>query len=42
LRLGLPPGDLKLITSVLVIVVLGIPYVRKRLRGEWVPPASRM
>jgi putative ABC transport system permease protein len=42
LRLGLPPGDLKLITSLLVIVVLGIPYLKKRLRGEWVPPASRM
>ncbi|MCF8031033.1 MAG: ABC transporter permease [Desulfohalobiaceae bacterium] len=42
LRVGLEPGDLKLISSVLVIVVLGIPYLRKRLRGEWVPPASRM
>lgn len=42
LRVGLAPGDLKLITSLLVIVVLGIPYLKKRLRGEWVPPASRM
>ncbi|MCF8086373.1 MAG: ABC transporter permease, partial [Desulfohalobiaceae bacterium] len=42
LRVGLQPGDLKLISSLLVIVVLGIPYVRKRMRGEWVPPASRM
>lgn len=42
LRVGLQPGDLKLITSLLVIVVLGIPYLRKRMRGEWVPPASRM
>ncbi|MCF8039869.1 MAG: ABC transporter permease [Desulfohalobiaceae bacterium] len=42
LRLGLPPGDLKLITSVLVVVALGIPYLRKRLRREWIPPASRM
>ncbi|MCF8105168.1 MAG: ABC transporter permease [Desulfohalobiaceae bacterium] len=42
LRLGLPPGDLKLITSVLVVVALGIPYLRKRMRREWIPPASRM
>lgn len=42
LRAGLAPGDLKLITALLVILVLGIPYLRKRLRGEWVPPASRM
>jgi putative ABC transport system permease protein len=42
LRLGLAPGDLKLITASLVVIVLGIPYIRKRLRGEWVPPAARM
>jgi len=42
LRLGLAPGDLKLITATLVILVLGVPYLRKRLRGEWVPPAARM
>jgi putative ABC transport system permease protein len=42
LRLGMPPGDLKLITSLLVIIALGIPYLKKRLRHEWVPPASRM
>lgn len=42
LRLGMPPGDLKLITSLLVISALGIPYLKKRLRHEWVPPASRM
>jgi putative tryptophan/tyrosine transport system permease protein len=42
LRLGLAPGDLKLITATLVIIVLGVPYLRKRLRGEWVPPAARM
>ena len=42
LRLGLAPGDLKLITATLVVIVLGVPYVRKRLRGEWVPPAARM
>ncbi|MFO8011658.1 MAG: ABC transporter permease [Dehalococcoidia bacterium] len=42
LRLGLAPGDLKLITAALVVLVLGVPYIRKRLRGEWVPPAARM
>lgn len=42
LRVGLAPGDLKLITASLVVVVLGVPYMRKRLRGEWVPPAARM
>ncbi len=42
LRLGLPPINLKLITAVLVIVALAIPYVRKKLRHEWVPPAVRM
>ncbi len=41
LRLGLPPGDLKLITAVLVVIVLAVPYVRKKIRGEWVPPAVR-
>lgn len=42
LRLGLPPGDLKLVTSILVVIALGIPYLRKRMRQEWIPPASRM
>jgi len=42
LRLGMPPGDLKMITSLLVIVALGVPYMKKRLRHEWVPPAARM
>ena len=42
LRLGLPPTNLKLITAVLVIVALAIPYVRKKIRGEWIPPAVRM
>ena len=42
LRMGMRPGDLKMITAILVIVVLGIPYVKKRLRREWVPPAARM
>jgi len=41
LRLGMAPGDLKLITALLVIVVLAIPYVRKRIRKEWLPPAKR-
>lgn len=42
LRIGMRPGDLKLITSILVIIVLTIPYIKKRLRHEWVPPATRM
>ena len=41
LRVGLPPGNLKLITALLVIVALGIPYMRKMIRHEWVPPAAR-
>ena len=42
LRLGLPPTNLKLITALLVIVVLAIPFIRKKLRHEWVPPSARM
>ncbi|MCP4693730.1 MAG: ABC transporter permease [Desulfobacterales bacterium] len=42
LRLGMRPGDLKMITSILVIVALALPYIKKRIRGEWVPPAQRM
>ncbi len=42
LRLGLAPGDLKLITSVLVVAALALPYLKKRILGEWVPPAARM
>ena len=42
LRLGLPPTNLKLITAALVIVALAIPYIRKKIRGEWIPPAVRM
>jgi len=42
LRLGLPPTNLKLITAVLVVVVLAIPFIRKKLRHEWVPPSVRM
>jgi putative ABC transport system permease protein len=41
LELGMRPGDLKLITAVLVVFVLAIPYIRKRIRHEWVPPAVR-
>ena len=41
LRVGLPPGNLKLITALLVIFALGIPYLRKMVRHEWVPPAAR-
>jgi len=42
LRLGLPPRDLKLITALLVITALAIPYIQKKVRGEWMPPAKRM
>jgi len=42
LRLGMPPGDLKLVTALLVIVTLAIPYIRKKMRHEWLPPAERM
>jgi len=42
LRLGLPPTNLKLITASLVIVALAIPYIRKKMRHEWIPPAVRM
>jgi len=36
------PGDLKLITAGLVIVVLALPHIRKMIRGEWIPPAKRV
>ena len=42
LRLGLAPANLKLITALLVIVALAIPYIRKKTRHEWIPPAVRM
>ncbi len=38
----LEPGDLKLITVVLLILLLALPYIKKRIRGEWIPPAERM
>lgn len=41
LRLGMAPGDLKLITAVLVVIALAIPYIQKKIRREWVPPAVR-
>jgi len=41
LRLGMAPGDLKLITAVLVVIALAIPYIRKKIRREWIPPAVR-
>ena len=34
-------SDLKLITAALVIIALAIPYLRKRARREWIPPATR-
>ena len=41
LRLGMAPGDLKLITAILVIIALAIPYLQKKVQREWVPPAAR-
>lgn len=34
-------SDLKLITAALVVIALAIPYLRKRIRHEWIPPATR-
>jgi putative ABC transport system permease protein len=42
LQLGLRPSDLKLTTAMLVIIVLAIPYIRKKMRHEWIPPAARV
>jgi len=42
LRLGLPPTNLKLITALLVIIALAVPYIQKKIRHEWIPPAVRM
>ena len=36
------PSNLKLITALLVIIALAIPYIQKKIRHEWVPPAARM
>jgi putative ABC transport system permease protein len=41
LRIGMAPGDLKLITAGLVVIALAIPYIRKKARREWIPPAVR-
>jgi len=41
LRAGMDPGDLKLITAVIVIIALSVPYLQKRIRREWLPPAPR-
>jgi len=41
LRLGMAPGDLKLITAVIVIIALAVPYLQRRIRREWLPPAPR-
>ena len=41
LRVGLPPGNLKLITALLVITALAIPFIQRKLRHEWMPPATR-
>jgi len=41
LRLGMAPGDLKLVTAALVIIALAVPYLQKKIRREWLPPASR-
>lgn len=41
LRAGMAPGDLKLITAVIVITALAVPYLQKRIRREWLPPATR-
>jgi putative ABC transport system permease protein len=41
LRLGMAPGDLKLTTSLLVVVAMAVPYFQKRFRGQWIPPATR-
>ncbi|MEA3253903.1 MAG: ABC transporter permease [Chloroflexota bacterium] len=42
LGLGLAPGNLKLITAILVIVALAVPFIRKKMSHEWIPPAARM
>jgi putative ABC transport system permease protein len=41
LRLGMPASDLKLITAVIVIIALAIPYLQKKVQHEWMPPAPR-
>ena len=41
LRLGMAPGDLKLITAILVIIALAVPYLQKKAQREWLPPATK-
>jgi putative ABC transport system permease protein len=41
LRMGMRAGDLKLITAVIVIIALAIPFLQKKIRHEWMPPAPR-
>ena len=41
LRLGMDPNDLNLITAVLVIIALAVPYLQKKVQHEWLPPAAR-
>jgi len=41
LRLGMAPSDLKLITAILVIIALAVPYLQKKVQREWMPPAAR-
>jgi len=41
LRAGMAPGDLKLVTAAIVIIALAVPYLQKRIRREWLPPAPR-
>lgn len=41
LRLGLAPGNFKLITALLVIIALTVPFLKKSIKGEYIPPAAR-
>jgi putative ABC transport system permease protein len=41
LRLGMAPGDLKLITAILVVIALAVPYLQKKVQREWLPPATK-
>ncbi len=35
------PYHIYIVTSLLVIVLLSLPYLKKKIRGEWIPPAAR-
>jgi putative ABC transport system permease protein len=41
LWLGLSPGLLKLMTACLVVLALAVPFIQKKIRREWSPPAAR-